>query len=63
MKLLGENCLGVIDTALSFGFVTHEYPYNVVMQIKEYDKPQVVDKEKIVKTQNESEVKKLEKHL
>lgn len=63
MKLVGKNCLVVIDTVLSCGLVTHEYQYNVVMQIKEYDEPQVVDKEKIVKTLNESAVKKLEKFL
>lgn len=52
-----------IDGVLRCGVVMNAYQYNVVLQVDEYSERQVVDKENIVKTLNESAVERLKELL
>ncbi|ANT39996.1 MULTISPECIES: hypothetical protein [Bacillus cereus group] len=63
MSLLGKRVLVVIEGVLSCGVVASEYQYNVVLHVDEYSERQVVDKENIVKTLNESAVERLKELL
>jgi hypothetical protein len=63
VNLLGRECLVVIEGVLSAGTVIDEYRYNVVIQIPEYQRPQVVSKDNLIATLNPSAVEKLEKFL